>query len=310
MESLPRNQRFSFSKAHTKRSLRAQFSALLLTTCALVSSTSRAQTVSISSDARNFKNAMVEQGFKCTSNVGYRCRGKIAGYSQPINFFFGPSFSMSAPLALGYHFHGYVLSSAFDPFSSSYGQFDSYINSSGQNVIMISPESTGKSATYNSDLNTLTKLNSFFTNVDLVLSAAHVPISSSTTTFVSGHSAAYTVLGRIGTWVGNGTVPRLKNLRGVALFDSAYGYRSGLVDFGKVLRANEPALYYSIHNPNDGETLKHTTNLRIKKELGPARIENGKPDIVFLTDTKIEHMMFVRTHLAEFLKLANFAPAN
>lgn len=238
------------------------------------------------------------QGFSCTQSASSaHCRGPIENYSQPVDIYIPNGFSTLAPVSLAFHFMGYWTQSAFDPFTAANGDYGSYLASSGQNALLILPESTGADTTYTNELSTAAKVDAFFRNVQTLLTRAGVRVDDSTPRVLSGHSGAYMILGKIGDMALAGTVPALASLRGVGLFDCGYGYRAGLESLMQVMRSHGHSAYFSAYNPANSAG-KKATMLRLQKDLGVGS------DIEFVQNSLAVHMSFMRLYMTQFFNFA------
>jgi hypothetical protein len=220
-----------------------------------------------------------------------------------VNFYIPQSFNRSAAFSLAFHFHGFWTRPEFNPFSQENGDYGSYLSASNKNAILIIAESTGAEATYAKDLSTSAQLDRFFKNVHGVLQSSGIAADDSTPRVLSGHSGAYVLLGNIGDWAEHHAVPALASVRGFALFDSAYGFRKGLVSVLETMRNNGSSAYFSAYNPSNSAG-KFQTNLQLKRELGAPKTSRGHEDIRFVQNASLAHMAFMRAYMTEFFDFA------
>lgn len=251
----------------------------------------------MASDATNVAQKITQMGFKCD---GLHCRVRVENYSMPVEIFISPRFQRNRPLLLAYHLHGWWLNPKSSPFDGADGDFGKFLGDSGVNAVMIIPQSKGKNETYATELGTALKMNAFIDRIENLLRNAGVPSALSTPRSLSGHSGAYVQMGLMGTWAASSEVAALKSLRGFALFDSAYGYRAGLVEVMQVMCATGHATYMMAFNPNDGSAGKRDTNRRINEELNVQSC--GSRNIMFLSDANATHNEFPRKYMAVFLE--------
>lgn len=259
-----------------------------------------------SADAVTVAGALSRQGFQCAfapvdSDRSYRCRGPVNGYPQPVNIFLPPQLNVRLPLTLAYHLHGWWRSPEESPFFGENGDYAKFLAESKTNTVLIIPESTGKNETYVNSLNTADRWSAFLFQVEARLAQAGLPTRNTTPRLLSAHSGAYVTMGWIGRWTADGLITRFQSLRGVALLDSAYGYRTGLVQFMDILCSNEPSVYMITYNPNEGGDSKRETNQRIYGEVSSSKGCTGT-QIVHIEDIDAHNPEFPRHYLAEFLK--------
>ena len=229
----------------------------------------------------------------------FRCQGRLGDYPLPVDIFIPPGLSTSQPLAIAYHLHGWWQAAADSPFVGVNGDYGSFLAATQLNLILVIPESQGKNATYASALGTPDQLNRFLTQIEATLASAGIANDANTPKLLSAHSGAYVELGLIGTWAAAGLIPRLQSLKGTALLDSAYGYRSGLVSLMDVMCHGSKVTYMLTYNPNDGSTAKRDTNRRIAGELRGSHPCAGA-NVLELPDSGTLHVEFPRRHLSDF----------
>jgi hypothetical protein len=235
---------------------------------------------------------------------GYRCRGRIAGYSQPVNIYVPPSLHRDRVFTIAYYFHGFTGDTAPDmTYDYPDGDFASFVAASGKNVVLVIPESLGKDKTYAVELGTAAKWNDFLTHTEGVLAAAGLTTTLATPRLVSGHSGAYVQLAHLGDWAGSGASPALKSLRGVGLFDTNYGYRAGIVTIMDVACRNGASAALIAFNPKDGSTAKRDINQRINSELAHGH-KCAQAQVLFLPDSGTVHWQFPRKYMTQFLTAA------
>lgn len=264
-----------------------------------------------SADSNQLASKLSALGFNCDLNSvhekqGFRCRGNVAGYSLPVDFFIAPGFQVSKPYALAFHFHGWWVDDTTDPFAGDDGDFGKTVASTGKNMILIVPESRGQDDTYASDLATSAQMNILLQNLDQVLIDAGVPVQTNRPVVLSGHSGAYVLLGRLGEWAASGEVPALRNIRGLSLLDSAYGYRAGLVKFMDVMCPSGLATYFIYFNPSESAA-KTAVNNQIYKEITSSH-SCVSAKVQLTPDLNTPHMGFPRQYLGSFYNqvLADF----
>lgn len=259
--------------------------------------------------ATALRQSLEAAGYKC-GNAGQqkqqpapalRCRGKIAGYSKPINVYIPLALSGAKPLTLVYHFHGFWTSPGFNPFLPEHGDFGGYLAASGRNALLIVPECAGKNETFAAELASAPAMTRFFSNVESPFTRGGLTVSVETPRVLTGHSGAYVQLGKMGDWAANGAVPHLRSVVGVGLFDSVYGGRPGLAKFLRVIRNHSYGQYFSAWGPGNSAG-KNAANQALQRELGAPRKDGEHQDIVFVRDNSIPHMRFMRTYMTRFLK--------
>jgi hypothetical protein len=253
--------------------------------------------LALTSDAQRLSQALSALGFQCTQ---LRCRGYVSSYSEPVDVFISSGFNLNQAALLAYHLHGWWTDPCETPFDGEDGDFQSFLDASHNNTLLIIPESRGKNETFERDLNTAVKMTSFFNEVEGVVAIAGVGVTPLTARALSGHSGAYVQMGRMGAWAKSGEVPHLKTLRGFALLDSAYGYHPGLVDVMDTLCQQSVSTYWLALNPNDGRIDKLETNRRIWLELN-SQHTCPTQQILWIPDSETKHYAFPRKYLAAFL---------
>lgn len=247
------------------------------------------------------QSASAQKLQQATSAV--RCRGKISGYSKAINVYIPSYLAAEKPLALVYHFHGFWTQPGFNPFLPDHGDFGAYLTASGRNALMIIPECAGKNETFAAELSSSAAMNRFFSNIETPLKKGGLPITLDTSRVLTGHSGAYVQLGKMGEWAANGSVPHLRSVVGIGLFDSVYGGRPGLAKFLRVIRNHSHGQYFSAWAPNNSAG-KNAANNALQRELGAPRKNGEHQDILFVRDNAVSHMRFMRVYMTRFLKAA------
>ena len=258
-------------------------------------------------DANHVAANLEALGFNCdlapvNEHRGFRCRGKVTGYSLPINFFIPAFFQTAKPYALALHFHGWWLDSSTDPFADDRGDFGATLTFAAKNAILIVPESRGQNDTYASDLATPLQMTTLLQNIDKTLLVAGVPVPAQRPIILSGHSGAYVLIGRLGDWASSGEVPALRQVRGLILLDSAYGYRAGLVKLMDVMCLSGASTYFIAFNPSESSA-KTAVNQQIYQEIISSHAcANVK--VALTADLTTAHMNFPRKYLSSFFSAA------
>jgi len=274
--------------------------ALALIALPTLSALSSVSHAAPSADAQLVVAGLQKQKFTCTTTL--RCRGKIAGYSLPINIFVSAQFDRARSLGLFYYLHGWFTDASNDPFQVPYGDYAAFLTQADRNVILVIPESRGQNATYANELNTSTKMNKLLDQVEGLLSASGVSANATNTRrLLAGHSGAYVQLGKMGSWIAANLLPRLNSLRAFALFDSAYGYRDGLVTVMDSMCQQPTATYLMAFNPNDGSTGKRDTNQRLFNELKTTHL-CPHAQVIYHPDKSLRHMEFPKNYFVEFIR--------
>lgn len=258
-------------------------------------------------ESRAIADRLVQLGFPCVeapAPKGFHCQLRIANYSMPVDIFVTHEFSTTRTFTLAYHLHGWWLDPNSTPFDGPEGDFARFLVDSRKNILLVMPESRGRNETFARELNTAAKVQSFFTRVEEILRAAGVPVAAATPTLLSGHSGAYVAMGLMGDFAKQDQVSRLRALKGVALFDSAYGYRTGLVALADVICRTGGGRYGLYFNPADGSEGKKTTNEKIHREIRQAPHGCRGLAIGFVPDRGTGHVQFPRRHMAEFFSQA------
>ncbi len=261
-------------------------------------------------DTLKLVRGLTQQGILCPSQIpkasprALRCRGNIRSYSRPVNFFIPTQLRLSQPISLVYYFHGFLFSAGESAFTGKNGDFGKYLADAGVNAILVAPESLGKNTTYNTELNTPEKAQRFFNFTDAILTTAGLPVASqSTLRLLSGHSGAYVILSRLGAWAASAAVPTLNSLKGIALLDSVYGFREGLVQVIQALCRDSRPYYLLAFNPADGSTSKRNANLQLYRRLtSPPLCPQAR--IRLVQDRSSGHYDFPRNYLTHFLREA------
>ena len=94
-------------------------------------------------------------------------------------------------------------------------------------------------------------------------------------------------LGRMADWAKSGEVPHLKNLHGVAFFDSIYGNRTGHEKLLDVMKENKTVNFLSAYNPFNSAG-KAAANAALKKSIknvkGVAFERSSQPHMAFMRE--------------------------
>ncbi|MGE4134059.1 MAG: hypothetical protein AB7F86_20660 [Bdellovibrionales bacterium] len=275
------------------------------TTCLLLASTLGLSIPSYAlSDFEQTKANMIQLGYSCQGQAegrAFHCQIRVPHYSMPIDIFISNSLRAADP-TLVYYLHGFWLS--VNPFDGPNGDFARFLVDAGRNAVLIIPESRGRNETYANELNTAAKINRFTTEIESALIRAGLAVTPTTPTLLAGHSGAYVAMGIIGSLAQE--LVRFRQLRGVSLLDSAYGYRTGLVSLNDILCQNGGGYYQQAFNPSDGSAGKRDTNRRIKRELNQSVHACPGRQHEYLEDTRTGHYAFPRAHLTRFISQAIF----
>jgi hypothetical protein len=180
------------------------------------------------------------------------------------------------------------------------GDYGKYLTDSKKNAILIMPESRGKNLDHQT-LNDPQEISAFFQAVDKTLGNAGVQSTPETARALSGHSGAYVQLGQWGSLASQESVRYLTSVQSMGLFDSVYGYRKGLADWGTVMRKNhEDFTYFSAYNPAQ-DAGKNAANQALQSQLCPQGPDKC-PNIRFIGNSKMDHMKFMQGYMTEFFK--------
>ncbi len=262
--------------------------------CAECSASATSLVVTLQSLGAKCDFAPVNQG------RSYRCQVHVPSYSLPVDIFVPPKFQ-NTEMTLVYFLHGWWTDPHAGPFDGVNGDFATFLAQASRNVLLIIPESVGKNETYAKDLDDAEKMSAFFSQLEKLISSAGVAVLKDTPRALAGHSGAYVQLGRMGEWAASGQVAQLKNLTSIGLFDTAYGYREGLVKFMDAMCAGQPhPSYFMVFNPADGSSGKRDANERILSELKTTH-RCATANLVYRPDSSTTHVAFPRTYLSDFI---------
>jgi len=164
--------------------------------------------------------------FTCSvrsADAGFRCRGNMLTYPQPVNVFI-PMRLDREPDTLAMHFHGFNVCGSsechFD-LATGNGNYGKFLSTYAKHSILVIPESTGSIETYLKHFKNASILDSFIAEI-----ISMTQISNLQGIKISSHSGSYKMIYRFANWQlsenANEQSQFLKKTKAVGLFDSLY----------------------------------------------------------------------------------------
>lgn len=251
-------------------------------------------------------------GFVCQS-VGQcgstRCRGKIASYHKEVSIVIPANFQFQKPANLNLHFHGHTSSNIEnDHFNlkTGWGDFGCFASQANANSIIVIPESTGKCQDYLQI--TADSFPKILADVKKTIEGGasgneKITFNEKTKLSLSGHSGGYSILSRIGLWSKSNSQVQdsLKNLTGLALYDSAYGEReetfAGLSRLIQLTQDHSKSQVTVAWNRGGGN---NPINSKLKEKFNLAS-STGQTQF-YSNGGSPQHSEYMKVYMADFLK--------
>jgi hypothetical protein len=257
-----------------------------------------------SDDAIALAQTLTKQGFKCNSpkatfERGYRCRGTVTGYPQPVNIYIPPQFQKRSQVPLALHLHGHNFidpesSAVHFNISSGNGDYGKMLAKSGANSLLVIPESLGNCDTYKNYFKKPTDLDQLLKSVEEKTGLGTSRLS------LSSHSGGDRTMDLFASWYLSGNPGEaLAKTQNIGLFDSLYGQRKSLAAWPGALRTNDPSSQFYCAYVAAGSTAKHLNWL--KQQAPPSEKQRYRP-------VRTEHMSIMRDGgFSEYLKTTDKA---
>ena len=197
------------------------------------------------------------KNFNCvltSMESGYRCRGKLPIYPEPLNVFVPLQIQSVSILAL--HFHGFNICGSSEchfNLKNGDGDYGKFLSQKSRQTLLVIPESAGKITTYLNYFQSPQIFDAFVQEIQIALG-----ISNFTQLKISSHSGSDKIMERLASWeISTQLLPSqcLKKVQAIALFDSFYEYRKSFPVWIKKLTKENPDFYFLgsyVHNsPTD-----------------------------------------------------------
>jgi len=231
----------------------------------------------VSSDAEQMASQLSRLGFRCTDPApsydrGYRCRGKISSYPEPVNFYIPPGYKKETAGPLAMHFHGHNINGRSDAsvhfnIQNGNGDYGKMLANSGTNTLLIIPESLGNCETYADYFKAPRDLDKFMQEIESTTGRSISSLS------FSSHSGGDRTMDRLAVWYqSNNRGEYLGRTKNIALFDSLYANSEALARWPQALKNEVPISKFlnSYVVGSGASTIKHMQWLRTKVPLTEA----------------------------------------
>lgn len=237
-----------------------------------------------SDDSLKMIDQLKAQGFRCDSpsesmmKRGILCKGKIGNYSQPVRIYVSPNYQKKSPASINLHFHGHRLN-GIDTFQTNqgdtlgHGDYGARLVDSKSNDLLVIPESTGKCANYDTELNDQAETKNFINALEQVTGLLNASYK------LTAHSGGAKVLNKV---LSNESLDG--RVKSVGLFDAIYEDQAGVKKYLKASVNNRAVVNYL----ENGTTQKMTSYF-----LSTTKDVRGQVQVIPVSKTKSSHMSII-----------------